>query len=415
MPEENKLSWLETLIESTSEAEAPERYFWWSGLCAISAVIRKRVYLQRGPFYKLYPNIYVALVSSQSGLGKGVPIMIAKRLVEALDSIRVISGCNSIQGLTKELSMQQTFKSGAVINEAQGFMISDEFESFLTDDPKALTYLTALQNTHEHEKSWKKILKGSPLEELKSPCLTLLVASNEVLFESMVKQKDIEGGFIARTFIVYESKRKRINSLVYTDERIEELLKESTKYDEILINRLKEVSKLEGIMRFASVSAGQYYDSWYQELRSNKTEDKTGTMNRLGDQVLKVAMLISLSNSNSLMITEDDLSKAINASELCVVGARAISMEREKGDINPIIEKVLKELIKAPEQTITRKRLMINTHIESIVLDRALDTLIQRGAIDEPKRNSKKEIFYRMKEEVFKLYVNFKVSERKMN
>jgi hypothetical protein len=414
MPKEIKLSWLETLLDSTKEAEAPERYFWWSGLCAISAVMGKRVYLQRGAFYKLYPNIYVALVSARSGLRKGIPIMVAKKLVTDLDSVRVISGCNSVQAMIKELSMQQTFKSGAVINEAQGLMISDEFESFIVEDDRALTYLTALHNTHEHEDSWKKHLKGSPLEELKSPCLTLLVASNEALFESMVKQKDIEGGFIARTFIVYESKRKRINDLMYSEDDIKLLLEADTKSNEILMNRLKEISKLEGKMTL-SESATSLYRSWYEQLALSENEDKTGSVDRLGDQVLKVAMLISISENDSLVINEKDLVTAINASEICIINARAISMEKEKGDINPIIEKVLKELIKAIDQSLTRKQLMMNTHVESTILDRALDTLIQRGAIDEPKRNSKKEIFYKMKTEVFETYVKFKVSERKMN
>src|SRR5208337_3505809 len=243
--------WLETLLESTKEAEAPERYFWWAGLCAISAVIGKKVFLQRGPFYRLYPNIYVALVSARSGLRKGIPIMIAKKMVQDLDSVRVISGCNSIQGLIKELSMQQTFKSGAVVNQAQGLMISDEFESFITEDPRALTYLTALHNTHEHEESWKKRLKGSPLEELKSPCLSLLVASNEALFESMVKQKDIEGGFIARTFVVHESKRKKINSLIYTDEEIVKLIDDNTKYRNKLLLRLLQIEKLTGKIKLS--------------------------------------------------------------------------------------------------------------------------------------------------------------------
>ena len=408
------MTWLETLLESTKEAEAPERYFWWSGLCAISATVGKKIYIQRGPFYKLYPNIYVALVSARSGLRKGIPIMVAKKLVSDLDSVRVISGCNSIQALTQSLSMQQTFKSGAVINEAQGMMISDEFESFITEDPRALTYLTALHNTHEHEDSWKKRLKGSPLEELKSPCLTLLVASNAALFESMVKQKDIEGGFIARTFIVHESKRKLINDLMYTEEEIINLLDSDAKSHEILLNRLKEINKLSGKVTL-SLKSVNLYRSWYEQLSMSEVDDRTGSFDRLGDQVLKVAMLISISNNNSLIISENDLTLAIDASELCIMNARAISMEKEKGDINPIIEKVLKELIKAPNQMITRKYLMVNTHIESMILDRALDTLIQRGAIDEPKRNSKKEVFYKMKKEVFETYVKFKSSERRSN
>ena len=408
------MTWLETLLESTSEAEAPSRYFWWSGLCAISAVVRKRVFLQRGAFYKLYPNIYVALVSARSGLRKGIPIMIAKKLVSDLDSVRVISGCSSIQAMIKELSMQQTFKSGAVVNEAQGLMISDEFESFLTEDDRALTYLTALHNTHEHEDSWKKRLKGSPLEELKSPCLTLLVASNEALFESMVKLKDIEGGFIARTFIVYESKRKRINDLMYSEEDIISLLESDFKSHEILLNRLKEISKLEGKMTL-SEEATVLYRYWYEQLALAEHEDKTGSIDRLGDQVLKVAMLVSISENDSLIINEKNLTVAIDASEICVMNARAISMEKTKGDVNTVIEKVLKELIKAIGQTITRKQLMMNTHLEPVILDRAIDTLFQRGAIDEPRRNSKKEIFYRMKDEIYQTYVKFKISERKMN
>ena len=403
--------WLETLLESTREAEAPERYFWWSGLVAISAVVRKKVYLQRGPFYKLYPNIYVALVSARSGLRKGIPIMIAKSLVSELDSVRVISGCNSIEGLIKELSMQKTFKSGAVENSAQGLMVSDEFESFIVDNPKALTYLTALHNTHEHEESWEKRLKGSPLEQLKSPCLTLLVASNEALFESMVKQKDIEGGFIARTFVIHESRRKKINPLIYTDDEVVNLLESEATYRKALIERLKEIAKLTGKMKLSDL-ASKNYRSWYEQLSTTDSEDITGTIDRLGDQVLKVAMLISISEENSLIISDEHLSRAITESEKCLMGVRAISMEKAKGDINPIIERVLKCLIKAPNQEITRKKLMIDTHIESMLLDRALDTLIGRGAINEPRRNAKKEIYYKLTQETFDRYMKFKVAER---
>jgi hypothetical protein len=408
------MDWLDTLLESVREAEAPNRYFWWAGLAAISSVIRKNVYMQRGPFYKLYPNIYVALVSSRSGLRKGIPILVAKKLVNDLDSIRVISGCSSIQGLTQELSTQQTFQSGAVVSEAQGLLISEEFESFITEDPRALTYLTTLHNTHEHENSWKKRLKGSPLEELKSPCLTLLVASNEALFESMVKQKDIEGGFIARTFIVHESKRKLINDLQYTEKEIKLLLEKDSNYYDVLIKRLKTIKNLSGKMTFSD-SASTVYRSWYERLATADIEDRTGSVDRLGDQVLKVAMLISISNKDSLVIDEPDLRKAIDASELCILNTRSISMERVNGDINTVIEKILKEFIKAPDQSVTRKLLMQNTYFESAIVDRALDTLLQRGAIDEPKRNFKREIFYKMKREVFENYVHFQKEERKMS
>src|SRR6516225_7674799 len=264
---ENK-SWLELLTDSTIESESPERYFWWSGLAAISAMVRKNVYINRY-FYKLYPNIYVALVSSRSGLKKGIPISIVKSLLELCGTTRVISGCNSIQGLIKELSMQRTYPNGMVLSDAQGIMLSDEFESFLTDDPKALTYLTALHNTHEHEKSWTKNIKSSPIEELKSPCLTLLVASNEALFDSMVKMKDIEGGFIARTFIVYEKKPRLINSLIYPPKRKPDIHE--------LTLRLLKISKITGEFKWTE-DAASLYDTWYRRLSTLGIDDRTGSI-----------------------------------------------------------------------------------------------------------------------------------------
>jgi hypothetical protein len=398
---------LDILLDSSKESESPERYFWWSGLAAIASVVRKNVYLQRGPFYKLYANIFVALVSARSGLRKGIPISTVKYLIESLDSVRVISGCNSIQGMIKELSQQKTFKSGAVVNEAQGLLISGEFESFITEDPRALTYLTALQNTHENEKEWAKNLRNSPLETLKAPCLSLLVASNEALFESMVKMKDIEGGFIARTFIVHESRRRQINPLIYTNEELKTLVDRNNAYTVDLVDRLREMSNLKGEFAF-SPGASKLYIEWYNKICAADAEDRTGTYDRLGDQVLKVAMLVSISNHGKLMIDEESLTTAIENCEGCLYGVQAISLEKNVGEINPIIEKVLKVLINSPDRKSTRKALMIKTHIEALQLDRALETLIQRGAIGNPKRNEKKEIYYQMSEEVYNTYMKYK-------
>jgi hypothetical protein len=409
-------SWLDILIESSKESEAPARYFWWAGLCAISAALKKNVYLQRGPFYKLYPNIYVAIVSAKSGLRKGIPVMTAKSLVEDLDNVRVISGCNSIEGLINELSCQKTFESGAVLSEAHGLLVSDEFESFLTENPRALTYLTALQNTHEHGKSgWKKHLKNSPLEHLKDPCLSLLIASNEALFSSVVKEKDIKGGFIARTFIVHESKRRQINSLIYDKDKLKELVEIDKDLKEKLLTRLKQISLLSGEFDLAP-GVGKLYDEWYHKISDLEIDDITGTLERIGDQVLKVSMLVAISNHCELVIEKTDLETAIQEVELCAFqDVKNVSMEKSHGEINPVIEKVLKELIRVYPEDITRQNLLIKTHIEPIFLDRALETLRERGAIEEPRRDAKKKVVYRMTEATYRTYIKFQTAEKGAN
>jgi hypothetical protein len=398
-------SLLDIVTESTKESESPERYFWWSTMAAISAVVKKNVFINRH-FYKLYPNIYVALVSSRSGLRKGIPISYAKRWITTVDNTRVISGCSSIQGLINELSMQKTLESGLVINEAQGILLSDEFESFLVEDDHALTYLTALQNTHEHEKSWTKKLKSSPIEELRSPCLTLLVASNEALFDSVVKSKDIEGGFIARTFIVHESKRRSINSLVYKPEIIPD--------NETIINYLRTISTIKGEFHWTPES-GAMYDKWYRVLCSLNIEDRTGSIERLGDQVIKASMLIALSHCNaSLEISVEDLELAITKCEQCMPGVKVVSFGNNSGNVeqDAAIPRILKALLSAENQELKRYRILNKTGLDSLVFDRAVETLIQRNTIEQPfRKEGKSDIWYKMNKDAYAKYMEFKKEE----
>jgi hypothetical protein len=387
------LSWLDLLVKSTEENEAPERYFWWSGLATIAAIARKNIWLDKH-YYKLYPNIYVALVSSRSGARKGVPISICKSILEDIGLCRVISGCNSIQGLTQELSQMRTYEGRPPIKEAQGIMVSDEFESFLTEDPKALTYLTALYNTHEHEKGWTKRLKSSPIEELKSPCLTLLVASNETLFDAMVKQKDVEGGFIARTFIVYEKGPRLINPLIYAP-------KNKLNTHELTL-RLLKISTITGEFKWTK-EAADLYEPWYNKISTANIDDRTGTLSRLGDSVLKAAMLISLARKDDLNLEAEDVSLAIRKCEECMSAINIMMLTSSNGDVSGPIKAVLKALANAPDQTISRAKLLSKLHpdgIDSIILDRAIESLQQSRGITQPYRKGK-DIMYKMSKEAY--------------
>lgn len=368
------MSWLDLLLKQTEENEAPERYFWWSGLAAISAIARKNVWINRH-FYKLYPNIYVVLISTKSGARKGIPISICKKILEEVNLTRIISGCNSIQGMIQELSNQKTLDSGTVIGDAHGIMLSDEFDAFLTDDPKSLTYLTTLYNTHEHEKGWEKTLKNSPKAFLKAPCLTMLVASNEMLFDSVVKRKDIEGGFIGRTILVRESHSRPRNSLVYAPKNIIDFNK--------LAVRPAEVSRIKGEFKWTS-EAGRLFDEWYLEM--GDPDDRTGTYNRLGDQVLKVAMLISLSRKDDLDLEFQDVELAIKKCEECVGAAVRISptTESSNGD-RPNAMKMVLECICSGKNYQTTKALILGKlqpyQLYTTEIDKCINQLISSGWI----------------------------------
>jgi len=390
-------SWLDLLTESTRELEPPERFWWWSGLSTIASIVKKGVYLDRFS-YVLYPNVYVVLVSAQSGLRKGVPISWAKSVLEILDCTRTISGQYSFPEVIHELSQQVTTSTGKVYNEAQALLCAPELDSFLLGDDKSLPTLTDLYDTHAHKIEWKKGLKSGK-EILKKPCINILGASNEELFEDVVKTRDIKGGFLARTFIIHERKRRVNNSLM---ERPKDLL---TLQD--LADPLKRLIGLTGEFKIPT-PVRRHYDKWYNDISDAQIEDNTGTMDRLGDSVLKVAMLVSLAKSNDLIIDIDSLREAIAKCEATMPGIRRVSMNG-KSEISPIIAEVTKLLVDSPDRIVERSFLLRRIRCEPLQLDRAIDTLVQSDILEEPgtmRHPITDKLVCRMTKEAYEKFLN---------
>jgi hypothetical protein len=375
------MSWLDTIVRAHQFAETPARYYYWAGLAAIAATVRKRVWLDKH-IYKLFPNIYVMLVSEKSGLRKGPAISLVKSLLNEVKNTRVVAGRNSIQGIIKEFSTQVTLENGVVLSDAQGILLSDEFAAFIIDDPGALTILTGLHNTHEHSDSWRNTLKGSPTEELKHPCINLLAASNERLFDEVIKNRDMEGGFIARTFLVYESKAQCINSLVDKPEGLVPL--------KVLSERLKEIAKLEGEFKWTERGKTEY-NRWYVDIRGKDFDDKTGSVERLGDQVLKASMLLSLAYEDSLELSKHIIEEAIEKCEECITSGTA-KMSHGIGaapDMSVAVKKLLGLFERAPNLEISRVKLLKQMFpILADVVDRLLDTLLQHNGLEMRKDKS---------------------------
>ncbi|HWY35491.1 MAG TPA: hypothetical protein VNX68_12670, partial [Nitrosopumilaceae archaeon] len=337
------MSWLSVLVESCEENESPPKFFYWCGLAAISAVMKKQVYTDRF-FYNLYPNIYVFLVAG-SGMKKGIPISVAKRLVEKTKTCRIISGRNSMPRIVQDLGKAFTLENGAMISNAQGFIISGELAAFLVKEQDAMTVLTDLHNTHEHELFWINSLKGSGVDKLKEPCLTLLGATNEDHFVEAVPNSAVGGGFIARTFIVFSLDKGKLNSLTRPPKKVVDVV--------FLAEYLKELTKIKGKFTWTD-AAIKVYDNWYYKFMGSNGNDKTGTNNRVGDQIIKAAMLIALSETPDLILKESHILEAINVSTECISGMRQVTMGAGRHNLAQQQKLVFRELIIAKDNKVER-------------------------------------------------------------
>ncbi len=370
------MTWLEQIVKQHEELESPSSFWKWSAIAALSAVVKDQIWMDR-QIYNLYPNIYVML-HAESGLKKGPPISMAKQLVKPVNNTRIISGRSSIQGILKDLGTAYTQPGGKVTSQSVAFICSSELSSSIVEDKVATTILTDLYDRQYNVGEWRSLLKMETFQ-LKNPTITMLTATNEAMSEDFFTKAAIQGGYFARTFIIYEKEGKVDNSLIYP-------LSNPPNYT-TSSDYLKEVAKLNGpfapmasltksdVFAYRKIKGGRdiyfdtvgiIYDDWYENfkiaLRSQEIKDETGTLNRFGDSVLKVAMLLSLAKGPELILREDAMLEAITECERLIGNVRKTTLGRQGLSQSAVFKSmVIMELLNRNDHRITRAVLLKKT------------------------------------------------------
>lgn len=371
------MNWLDILVDQHREFESPLSFWRWAGIAAISAAVKDSIWLNRQMF-NLYPNVYV-MFHADSGLKKGPPVNMAKRLVKATNNTKVITGRASIQGILKELGSQgaQTIPGGKIVqNKATAFICSSELTSSIVEDKIATTILTDLYDRSYNVGEWRSLLKMETFD-LKDPTITMLTATNEGHSSSYFERKDITGGYFARTFIIYENEENRSNSLLVPVRNPFDYAKAG--------EYLKKLSTLQGEFHPLAALAGDdycnrelrntytqeiefysetglIYEEWYRNFKMliKEVKDPTGTMNRFGESVLKVAMLLSLARAPELYIHPSSMTEAIELCEKLLGNIRKVTVGKSGGEDTNASRKTifLQELYNRPNHTISFPQLM---------------------------------------------------------
>ncbi len=399
------MNWVESIVAQHRELESPASFWRWASICSISAVVKDNIWLSR-QIYDLFPNIYV-MFHADSGLKKGPPVAMARRLVSTVNNTKIIGGRSSIQGILKDLGTGQghTLPGGKVVRQDKSvaFICSSELSSSIVEDKVATKILTDLYDRQYNLGEWRSLLKMETFT-LKDPTVTMLTATNEAMTEDFFTKAAIQGGYFARTFIIYEKESENVNSLSvpldnppnYKDSA--EYLKclgnlkgpfqtlGSLEKSDIHIHEMKNPKT--GRLEYFS-EAGLMYEEWYREfkdnLRINKIKDETGTLNRFGDSVLKVAMLESLARAPDLIISKEAMQEAIEQSEKLIGNIRQTTLgTKGMSQSKSFKTAVLRILFEREDHRITRAMLMNQMWMhygESSEFDEMVNSLEQAGLI----------------------------------
>ena len=88
-------------------------------------------------------------------------------------------------------------------------------------------------------------------------------------------------------------------------------------------------------------------------------KDRTGTLNRFGDSVLKIAMLLSLAKKPELVIDVDSMNQAISEARQLIGNVNELMHGRAgRSESHPLKDTILKELLARETHQISRDFLL---------------------------------------------------------
>jgi hypothetical protein len=275
------------------DLESPTSYITWSALAAVAAVMRNNLWIDF-QYEKIFPNIYVILYATSGATRKGPPVKIAGSLVKEINNTKFLSGRFTIQAAMKVLSEIQRNEKGQAIKGGSCLMYSEEIAAMFAGDGKAT--IDILTEWYEYHKEWQNnILANEQIQTISDVCVSILAATNDILFKKVFTADAIYGGLLARIFLVAESSRRQRNSRMYKSHSTES---ERPK----LVAHLRRLSTLHGAI-VPTDEAREFYDNWYNTI-DDSVRDPTGVLHRMHTSVVKLALIISAADYKFNFILE---------------------------------------------------------------------------------------------------------------
>lgn len=344
-------NWIVAYTDYTEDTEPPPHYHVWTGIYVITSALQRKVWLQFGR-RRLFPNLYIVLVSAPGRCRKGAAISLGVDLLKKVPGITVTSDSTTREQLIRAMAnarndLSYEEEGGGLLMEQHCSVsaVSKELGSFL--GVKNTHLITFLTDIYDCDDEWEYSTKHSGTDKIQGACLNFIGAITPDWLARNLPMDAIGGGYSSRVlFVVGRRKHRRVT--IPSDSpalrRMAVLLHED----------LERIATLTGPFRWND-EAYRHYDEWYQGIDDEhpSIDDPRfqGYLERKPAMVLKSAMAIAAANRDELILLPDDIAQArvlIEQLEPHMTDAFGGLGEYDKA---VVIEKVMQQLIARREMT----------------------------------------------------------------
>lgn len=287
-------NWLQAYLEYTKESESPESYHTWIGMSSIASVVRRNVWIDQN-LYILYPNLYIALVGPPARTAKSTALRMGRRLIQNVPGVYLGPDACSREQLIRALAESKFNNSCAMT------VHSSEFSSLIdTSGILMLQFLTDIYDCDFRDpKGWRYETKTQGKDQVLNPFLNLIFGTTASYLAEAMPADAIGHGFTSRTVFIYEEHERHRRPFPAVENR---------PLAKALIDDLKHISSIYGQFQWTADGIKAYED-FYEKLYQSAPNDHRleGYHWRKKIHVLKVAMILSLAESDDLLLRARDI------------------------------------------------------------------------------------------------------------
>ena len=295
----------------------------------MAASMERRIYMTRG-HHTIFPDLYIILVS-KSGMRKSAAAKIAiNDIMRPVSQFNIISTIKmTAESLYKELSSTDTIDHPAMIfsDELQTFLGSQGFKS------DAIGALTILYDSPEIGE-WRSLHQG--IRRVENANVNLLACTTFNYIGIMLPRDVIECGFAPRVMWITATKPGK--RYPWGDPKVNYSLRDSLRED---LLRIKSIRGRIGV----SKDAYHFYQGWYNNYKPVFDPIMEPYFLRKGTTILKMAMVLAISNTRVLSIEDLSIEESHIAESIKILSRAEKTMasvyNSSMGDLSKNCEKIL--------------------------------------------------------------------------
>jgi hypothetical protein len=370
-------NFLKDYIRLAEDTEVPDIFMFWCGLSGLSCALGRRVWIDMG-HYTIYPNTYIVLVSGSGKCKKSIAIEIIERLLRQLEpSPNIIAQKITPEALIEAIRVVTVNDKVIMRESCEGIIIADEFSTLLdrkSYDAGLGAMLITLFDCKETFEYRTKI-RGSEL--LFNTCLGLLAGSTVDSVRKAIPIDAVGQGLTSRICFVYTDIPKNpILRTTYGEDK--------RKLQDDLVRHLQKVSTVGGPVKLTDEAwslSEDIYNTFYRTSTFYDDPLMAGYASRRCTHLLKLAMLFSIAEDNSLMVQASHVRFANNLLIQSESDMSKVVKLIASSDVGVLAELVLMK-VQARERVSRNEILKSLSHrVSSRELTEVLDTLIQSRQI----------------------------------